>query len=587
MRLARGLIVGVASLAFAASAGAATITVTTTADQYGTGAACSIREAVEAANTNAAFGGCHTGAGPDTVRIPAGTFTITIPPAAGTDPNPNSEGDFVVTSSIMFVGAGQTATRIDGGGLDRLFYVNGDIGVVFSKLTLRHGDPVPPNQNGGAIYSSAPVALRNVRLVDNDARSGGGIHVADPGFLIVTGSTVSGNSAGGDLSSNGGGISTLNAGLSVRDTIIRGNDSASSGGGIYTEGGGVALTRVVVDWNESGFGGGLYAGKSDTGPSPRLTISQSTFTKNSAQVSGGGINVNEDTSPVLVGTIDRTLIAKNHSGGYVPATPFTGVSDGVHNQAILTITNSTVTGNGDSLHEGKGGGLLNTQFGTMNLRNVTVTGNRASDVEGDGDNLYNDGLLRMRNSIVGGATATGSCGGAVPLVSQGHNLEFTTGGNRCVSTGTDRLGNPRLKPLAANGGPTKTLALGPNSAALNRGAVCASTDQRGAPRSLGGRCDLGAYERVRCRGAIVNVVGTSGRDIFRLGSRMDAVLGLGGNDTINGGGGGDRLCGGAGNDRLAGGGGADILDGGPGGDTCIGGPGSDRAYSCRTARQIP
>ena len=170
MRLARGLLSGSPLLAFAAPAGAATINVTTTADQYGAGPGCSIREAVQAANTNAAFGGCPAGAGADTIRIPAGTYTITIPPTAGTDPNPNSEGDFVVTSRIAFVGAGQTATKLDGGGLDRLFYVSGANPVTFSKLTLRHGDPALPNQAGGAIYTATPVTLTNVKVVDNDSR---------------------------------------------------------------------------------------------------------------------------------------------------------------------------------------------------------------------------------------------------------------------------------------------------------------------------------------------------------------------------------------------------------------------------------
>ncbi|MBL8171656.1 MAG: CSLREA domain-containing protein, partial [Acidobacteria bacterium] len=62
--------------ASAASAAAAfnTITVNTVADQNGTGADCSLREAIIAANTNAAFGGCPAGAsGLDTIvfNLPA------------------------------------------------------------------------------------------------------------------------------------------------------------------------------------------------------------------------------------------------------------------------------------------------------------------------------------------------------------------------------------------------------------------------------------------------------------------------------------------------------------------------------------
>src|SRR3954451_11338058 len=57
---------------------AASITVNTTADEYDTGAGCSLREAIQAANTDAAFGGCAAGSGADTISVPAGTYTLTL-----------------------------------------------------------------------------------------------------------------------------------------------------------------------------------------------------------------------------------------------------------------------------------------------------------------------------------------------------------------------------------------------------------------------------------------------------------------------------------------------------------------------------
>ncbi|HVM57652.1 MAG TPA: DUF11 domain-containing protein, partial [Gaiellaceae bacterium] len=53
-----------------------------------------------------------------------------------------------------------------------------------------------------------------------------------------------------------------------------------------------------------------------------------------------------------------------------------------------------------------------------------------------------------------------------------------------------------LGTLAANGGPTKTLALQPGSPAIDAGdgGACPATDQRGVARS--GVCDIGAYEFV-------------------------------------------------------------------------------------------
>ena len=57
-------------------------------------------------------------------------------------------------------------------------------------------------------------------------------------------------------------------------------------------------------------------------------------------------------------------------------------------------------------------------------------------------------------------------------------------------------GDPRLGPLAANGGPTLTLAPGAGSIAIDAlaGAPCPATDQRGLPRPRLGGCDAGAVE---------------------------------------------------------------------------------------------
>ena len=56
-----------------------TITVTTTSDEYntsGTGAGCSLREAITAANTDAPFGGCPTGSGDDSILLSGSFFRV-------------------------------------------------------------------------------------------------------------------------------------------------------------------------------------------------------------------------------------------------------------------------------------------------------------------------------------------------------------------------------------------------------------------------------------------------------------------------------------------------------------------------------
>src|SRR4051794_31698032 len=54
------------------------IVVNTTADEFGTGAACSLREAIQSANTDTAFGGCTAGSGADIISLQAGqTYALT------------------------------------------------------------------------------------------------------------------------------------------------------------------------------------------------------------------------------------------------------------------------------------------------------------------------------------------------------------------------------------------------------------------------------------------------------------------------------------------------------------------------------
>ena len=85
------------ALGYPHAAQAATITVNTTADEFNTGPGCSLREAIRAANTDAAFGGCPAGSGADTITFCVnGTFLITINP--GPDENANAAGDFDLLS---------------------------------------------------------------------------------------------------------------------------------------------------------------------------------------------------------------------------------------------------------------------------------------------------------------------------------------------------------------------------------------------------------------------------------------------------------------------------------------------------------
>jgi hypothetical protein len=116
------------------------------------------------------------------------------------------------------------------------------------------------------------------------------------------------------------------------------------------------------------------------------------------------------------------------------------------------------------------------------------------------NSFYPAERVAVHNTILSGhiGRLNYGCGGA--FIDGGHNLQFQTKG-----CGTVPSGDPKLEPLADNGGPTKTMRLMSGSAALGAGdpKLCSEAndaikDQRGFPRIDKARqdetCNIGAFE---------------------------------------------------------------------------------------------
>jgi Right handed beta helix region/RTX calcium-binding nonapeptide repeat (4 copies) len=310
-----------------------------------------------------------------------------------------------------------------------------------------------------------------------------------------------------------------------------------------------SISGLRFTGGDSGAGGGV----SGIGVDLDLTISRATITGNSS-THGGGVYFGTDYDNNLV--IDESTIAGNEAVVY---------GGGVYvNRADFTIRNTTISGNDAQF----GGGLAHryNDEESIELLSSTVTGNEAG---GSGGGIYeNSGGVRIRGSIVAGNTAVGDP--TFPDMDDGDwPVSFSLIGDTGNSDIIDEGGNffdvdPKLKPLKDNGGPTDTHAF-KKSPAKNAGPSDApSKDQRGAPRK--GQPDIGAYEFTKCKGVVVNRVGTAKKDKLKGTKRKDGMLGLGGNDKLAGKKGKDGLCGGKGKDKLKGGPGKDKLDGGPGKD---------------------
>jgi len=115
---------------------------------------CSLREAIDAANTNP---------GADDVPVPAGTYLLTL-------------GQLVVSDDVSIGGAGQTITIIDGNGTDRVFDIEATNGVVeISDVTIQNGYAYL--SGGGIRNRGGKLSLTNSTVSDNTAffGAGGGI----------------------------------------------------------------------------------------------------------------------------------------------------------------------------------------------------------------------------------------------------------------------------------------------------------------------------------------------------------------------------------------------------------------------------
>ncbi len=283
---------------------------------------------------------------------------------------------------------------------------------------------------------------------------------------------------------------------------------------------------------------------------------------------GGGIKI---TGSLL--TLTNSTVSGNS------AERAAGVDSGVPS----TYTNVTISGNTATDY---GGGLY-TFNGPHDANNLTITGNKAdSDANGTGDGgglLVDGGTINLENTIIAGNTDA-SPGAEMPdcepgATSLGHNLIGNTTGCSFTTAPGDIIDTPALLgPLLSNGGLAQTHALLTGSPALNHGdsASCEATDQRGLARSLAAPCDIGAYERVLCAGVAINRIGTAGPDKLKGTNKADGMLGLAGNDRLRGLAGNDALCGGSGRDRLIGGRGRDRLLGQAGRDFLLGGKGKDK-----------
>jgi hypothetical protein len=378
--------------------------------------------------------------------------------------NLTSGAIMIPQDDLTFMGGGIT---VDANNTSSVFRHNGTGWLRIRGMTIARGFHFDDDEtaNGGCVYSAGSIELT---------------------YALVHWCTA--RSTGFPLESVGGGLYADGA-VTLTDSHVLGN-TAHTGGGIFTRGHLKAYRSRICDNHaplNRDSSGGAYAGDG-------LEAYGSTFSGNT----GGALGAIGDT------TIANSTISGNRATSGFRFTPTIWVSSvfGSTIPSQTSIINSTISGNLSTIWTLRLGSevttIINSTIAFNDHKGYVPSRERCSRYSTV--HLFRGTVasLHIESSIIANNTCNGNpyrdVGGT--RVTGANNL--ITLSNLPLPPDTISL-DPRLAPLADNGGRTKTHALLDDSPAIDMGNNAAGLeyDQRGPgfPRVKGPQADIGAYER--------------------------------------------------------------------------------------------
>jgi len=438
---------------------AANIVVNTATDDENPGdGKCTLREAVNNANTNndTTNGDCAAGSNIDVdvidlINISNKKIRLKL-------------GELFLDDNIWIRGPGANSMfNISGEEKYRIFSVGGT-NVKITGITISRGFTKDINWGGGGIIvNQGNLTVDDSKFYFNDAPEGCGGGIANLfGSLIISNSYFYDNSAG-----HGGAICNFNTavGVILEKDIIQENKNFS-----------VTINNSSFNWNRATIGGGAIA---NYGPfsygTNELKVIGCAFYNNLSDEYGGGV-FNSDHSTIVANSTFYHNSAVTAGGGIYHDEAFYKLKT----IGSLYVKNSTFSDNSANY----GGGIYakksSTPFNYLNffLGNTIIAHNLFTSAKGS--DCSANGNFQSINNLVG----DGSC-----------NPTYS--------------GRPYLSPPRNHGGLTMTHALLRTNPLMTNYAIdtgddtiCTTEpvnglDQRGASRtgtSAGIHCDIGAFE---------------------------------------------------------------------------------------------
>lgn len=317
------------------------------------------------------------------------------------------------------------SARLAGGAITNFATIN------TINATFTNNSTTDENSFGGAIFNSGKIGAINGFFDGNTSASYGGA-IVNAGEI----SSISGKFTNNQAKIAGGAIVTsdvrnetltLNANLKeIKNSIFENNkatDKSGGGGAIMNNQFTNTLTINSSSFNSNSAndGGAIF----NTGS---LAVSNSTFTNNTAQRTGGAIaNVSDTEQKVNANlTVQNSNFYNNQSdmaGGaiYTDSTLTVKKSDFYNNRTNKTVSAENSKGNEES--SGLGGGAISSVMGDLNIEEASFTNN---ETNGNGGAIYSlIGNQNIKNSDFTGNKAEQD-GGAIYALSLDNSKETTT-----------------------------------------------------------------------------------------------------------------------------------------------------------------
>ncbi|HET9283874.1 MAG TPA: hypothetical protein VFR24_18145, partial [Candidatus Angelobacter sp.] len=495
-----------------------TFNVNTTADGVNPGACaaatpnqCTLREAVIEANNTA---------GTDTINVPAGTYTLTLPKVTGDCTA--QHGALYINDSVNIVGAGQATTIIQAGpsagnGVDFVMAVNEDLGTVncpvtnatasISNLTLKFGT----NRGSHGVDGDGG-------CMEYDTGSSGNANLTLTNVTLDSCSTLKGNGGGIAIFNASAGATGGNGLATITNSLIQNNSPVDTTNGVAATAGGVWVSDLS-----------------------RMLMSNSQVLNNNAtQVNntgtaggeGGGITITTQLANSRQTVIHGSTISGNHAGGN---------GGGIHDESNLQIDQLSLISNNSAGEANKtngqsGGGLwINTSNNgcpaactdTVSLSKVTITGNTTTG---------NGGGLAIGNTTgAGSVTITFSrmAGNSAPTgtnLTNNHAIVTATDDwwgtntptNTIVDTGVTTTSSPFIK---------MTHVAAPSTIKINQSTTLTadlSKDNTGSGATLAGNLDVMNGLPVTFNNAVLGTIPQAQPEALNASAQATAAFNAGG-----------------------------------------------------------